>query len=53
MNLTNAMNEEVLMSNDTPDAESKLAEAYNVETTTVDEMWNGAGGPACLTGRIN
>ncbi|WP_227380945.1 hypothetical protein [Haladaptatus halobius] len=49
-NFTIMADEVILMSKDTPNAESKLAEAYNVETTTVDEIWKEAGGLACLTG---
>ncbi|WP_227356186.1 hypothetical protein [Haladaptatus salinisoli] len=42
--------EVILMPKDTPNAESKLAEACDVEITTVDEIWKEAGGLACLAG---
>jgi N-dimethylarginine dimethylaminohydrolase len=53
MNFTIAADETILMPNDTPEAETKLAEAYNVETTSVEEIRKGAGGLACLTGRVS
>ncbi|MBX0295807.1 hypothetical protein [Haloarcula nitratireducens] len=53
MNFTIAADETILMPNDTSTTESKLAEQYDVETTAVDEIRKGAGGLACLTGRVN
>jgi N-dimethylarginine dimethylaminohydrolase len=53
MNFTIAADETILMPNDTPNAETKLAEQYDVETTSVDEIRKGAGGLACLTGRVD
>lgn len=53
MNFTIAADETILMPTDTPNAESKLGEQYDVETTSVTEIRKGAGGLACLTGRIN
>lgn len=53
MNFTIATDETILMPNDTPNAESKLGEQYDVETTTVNEIRKGAGGLACLTGRVD
>ena len=52
MNFTSTTDTAILMSNDTPTTES-TAEAYNVETTTVDEGWKEAGGFACLAEGIN
>jgi hypothetical protein len=46
------VDKEILMPNDTPNAESKLTEAYNVETTTVDQIWKEADEFVCLWGRI-
>ncbi|GAA0196251.1 hypothetical protein [Haladaptatus pallidirubidus] len=43
----------ILMSNDTPNTESKLVEAYNAKTTTGDNIWKEAGEFACLIGGIN
>lgn len=53
MNVTIAADETILMPTDTPNAETKLAEQYDVETTSVEEIRNGAGGLACLTGRVD
>lgn len=53
MNFTIAADETILMPNDTPNAEARLAEEYSVETTSVDEIRTGAGGLACLTGRVD
>lgn len=53
MNFTIAADGTILMPDDTPDAEAKLAEEYAVETTAVDEIRAGAGGLACLTGRVD
>jgi N-dimethylarginine dimethylaminohydrolase len=53
MNVTIAADETILMPNDTPNAESKLREQYAVETTSVKEIRKGAGGLACLTGRVD
>lgn len=53
MNFTIAADETILMPNDTPNVERKLAEQYDVETTAVDEIRTGAGGLACLTGRVD
>lgn len=53
MNFTIAADETILMPNDTPNAEARLAEEYDVETTSVDEIRTGAGGLACLTGRVD
>jgi N-dimethylarginine dimethylaminohydrolase len=53
MNFTIAADETIFMPNDTPNTESKLAEQYEIETTSVDEIRNGAGGLACLTGRVD
>ncbi|WP_122091183.1 hypothetical protein [Halalkalicoccus subterraneus] len=53
MNVTIAADETILMPNDTPNAETKLAEQYDVETTSVEEIRSGAGGLACLTGRVD
>jgi N-dimethylarginine dimethylaminohydrolase len=53
MNFTIAADETILMPNDTPEAETKLAETYNVETVSVNEIRKGAGGLACLTGRVD
>ena len=53
MNFTIAADETILMPNDTPNAEARLAEEYSVETTSVEEIRTGAGGLACLTGRID
>lgn len=50
MSLMIMVDEPLLMSNNTLNAESKLAEAYTVETTTVDEIWKEAGELACLMG---
>lgn len=53
MNFTITADDTILMPNDTPNAESKLAEQYDVETTSVGEIRKGAGGLACLTGRVD
>ena len=53
MNFTIAADETILMPNDTPNAEARLAEQYSVETTSVEEIRTGAGGLACLTGRVD
>ena len=53
MNFTIAADETILMPTDTPTTETKLAEQYDVETTSVDEIRDGAGGLACLTGRVD
>ena len=53
MNFTIAADETILMPNDTPNAEARLAEEYSVETTSVEEIRTGAGGLACLTGRVD
>jgi N-dimethylarginine dimethylaminohydrolase len=53
MNFTIATDETIFMPNDTPNAESKLGAQYNVETTSIDEIRAGAGGLACLTGRVD
>lgn len=53
MNFTIAADETILMPNDTPNTETKLVEQYDVETTRVDEIRKGAGGLACLTGRVD
>jgi N-dimethylarginine dimethylaminohydrolase len=53
MNFTIATDETILMPNDTPNAEAKLGEQYDVETTRIDEIRKGAGGLACLTGRVD
>jgi N-dimethylarginine dimethylaminohydrolase len=53
LNFTIAADETILMPNDTPNTESKLAKQYAVETTSVDEIRKGAGGLACLTGRVD
>jgi N-dimethylarginine dimethylaminohydrolase len=53
MNFTIAADGTILMPNDTPNAESKLRGQYDVETTSVDEIRKGAGGLACLTGRVD
>jgi N-dimethylarginine dimethylaminohydrolase len=53
MNVTIAADETILMPNDTPNTESKLAAQYDVETTSVEEIRKGAGGLACLTGRVD
>jgi N-dimethylarginine dimethylaminohydrolase len=53
LNFTIAADETIFMPNDTPNTESKLAEQYDVETTSVDAIRTGAGGLACLTGRVD
>jgi N-dimethylarginine dimethylaminohydrolase len=53
MNFTVAADETILMPNDTPNTESKLAAQYAVETTSIDAIRKGAGGLACLTGRVD
>jgi N-dimethylarginine dimethylaminohydrolase len=53
LNFTIAADDTILMPNDTPNTESKLAAQYAVETTSVDAIRTGAGGLACLTGRID
>lgn len=53
MNFTIAADETILMPNDTPNAEAKLAAQYDVETVSVNEIRKGAGGLACLTGRVD
>jgi N-dimethylarginine dimethylaminohydrolase len=53
LNFTVAADETILMPNDTPNAESKLAAQYAVETTSVDAIRKDAGGLACLTGRVD
>ena len=53
MNFTITTDAAILMPNDTPNAESKLAETYNVEATTVDEIRNRTSGLACLTRRVD
>ncbi|WP_339103941.1 hypothetical protein [Haloterrigena salinisoli] len=53
MNFTIATDETIFMPDDTPNAESKLADSYSVETTSVEAIRAGAGGLACLTGRVD
>jgi N-dimethylarginine dimethylaminohydrolase len=53
MNFTIAADETILMPNDTPTVEAKLGEQYDIETTHIAEIRKGAGGLACLTGRID
>lgn len=53
LNVTITVDETILMPNDTPNAESNLAETYTVEATPVDEIRKGAGELACLTGRVD
>lgn len=45
--------ETMLMSDNTLNAESKLTEAYTVETTTLDKVWKESRGLACLMGGID
>ena len=53
MNSTIAVDEAILISNETPNAASIPLEAYTVETTTVDEIREAADGLTHLTGGIN
>lgn len=53
MNVTIAADDTILMPNDTPDAQAKFEAQYDVETTSVDAIRAGAGGLACLTGRVD
>lgn len=47
------VDETILMSDNKLNAESKLAEAYTVETTTLDKVWKEAGGLTCLMGGVD
>ncbi|WP_164974684.1 hypothetical protein [Halegenticoccus tardaugens] len=53
MNFTNITDEEMLISNDTPSAESNLAKAYNVEGTSINKIQKEAGGLSDFTEGIN
>ena len=53
MNVTIATDDTIFMPDDTPDAEAKFAATYDVETTSVEAIRSGAGGLACLTGRVD
>ena len=53
MDFTIRTDETRLMSDNTLNVESKLTEAYTVETTILDKIWKEAGGLACLMGGID
>lgn len=53
MNFTVAADDTIIMPDDTPNAEAKLVEKYNVATTSIEDVRAGAGGLACLTGRVD
>ncbi len=53
MNSTNIADAAMVISNDAPNAASKLAEAYSVEATPIDKIRNEADGCTRLTEEIN
>lgn len=53
MNFVVADDGTIIMPDDTPMVEAKLRDSgYSVETTTIEHIRAGAGGLACVTGRI-
>lgn len=51
MNITVA-DDTIFMPADTPQTQETFEESYDVETVEIDEIRKGAGGLACITGRI-